>query len=118
MSGYLPGMAATVHYPHIRHGTGMAACLESRPRVRVAQIAMDHLGRGWAADEIARQYPHLSLAEIHSALAYYFDHQEEIDREIQAELRDAGAGSSQARQSPLALRLASLVREDPPPGSP
>jgi hypothetical protein len=84
--------------------------LERWPRVRVAHIVMDHLGRAWSSEEIARQYPHLSPAEIHSALAYYFDHQEKIDLEIQAEIRQADVDSSIARQSPLAIKLAALVR--------
>jgi uncharacterized protein (DUF433 family) len=37
---------------------------------------------GMNPDEILQTLPHLSLSQIHSALAYYFDHQKEIDREI------------------------------------
>ena len=70
---------------------------------------MDHLGHAWSADEIARQYPHISLAEIHSALAYYYDHREEIDNEIQAELRLVKEYATIARRSPVAVRLANLV---------
>ncbi len=103
-------MATDLHYPHIIREIGQSPCLERWPRVRVAQIAMDHLGRAWSSEEIARQYPHLSLSEIHSALAYYFDHQEQIDREIQAEFRDSNGRSATARQSPLALKLAALAR--------
>jgi uncharacterized protein (DUF433 family) len=102
-------MATTVHYPHIRVESDRVPCLERWPRVRVAQIAMDHLGRAWSSEEISRQYPHLSLSEIHSALAYYFDHQQEIDCEIRAELRQADANASMARQSPLAVKLAALA---------
>lgn len=102
-------MTTKLHYPHIIQETGQSACLERWPRVRVAQIAMDHLGRAWSSEEIARQYPHLSLSEIHSALAYYFDHQEQIDHEIQAELRDINGQSAMARQSPLVLKLAALA---------
>ena len=36
-------------------------------------------------DEVCDQYPELTLAQIHSALAYYYDHREEIQAEIQAE---------------------------------
>ncbi|MDX1946386.1 MAG: hypothetical protein SFU86_13375 [Pirellulaceae bacterium] len=32
-------------------------------------------------------YPHLSLAQIHAALAYYYDHQQEIDQQIAAGCR-------------------------------
>lgn len=102
-------MVTALHYPHILHQSGQSACLERWPRVRVAQIAMDHLGRAWSAEEIARQYQHLAPAEIHSALAYYFDHQEEIDREIQAEVRQSDAAASIAHHSPLAAKLAALA---------
>ena len=52
---------------------------------------------------------HLSLAEIHSALAYYFDNQEEMDREIQTETRQADLRSFTSRHSPLAVKLADLA---------
>lgn len=103
-------MIQAVHYPHIVEADGEAPCLQNWPRVRVAQIVMDHLGRAWGADEIGRQYPHLSLAEIHSALAYYYDHREAIDNEIRAELRQARADAAISRHSPLAIRLANLAR--------
>jgi hypothetical protein len=32
-------------------------------------------------DQIAEAHPHLGLAEIHAALAYYYDHRERIQRE-------------------------------------
>ncbi len=102
-------MAQAIQYPHIVVTAGEPPRLENWPRVRVAQIVMDHLGHAWSADEIARQYPHLSLAEIHSALAYYYDHREEIDNEIQAELRQVKEFAAIARRSPLAIKLANLV---------
>ena len=37
---------------------------------------------GMSADEILQSLPHLTLAKIHAALAYYFDHQREIDRDL------------------------------------
>ena len=54
-----------------------------RPRIRgrritVQDIAIWHERLGKSADEIASDY-HLSLADVHAALAYYFDHREEID---------------------------------------
>jgi uncharacterized protein (DUF433 family) len=36
-----------------------------------------------APDDIVRAYPHLSLAEVHGALAYYFDHVQEINESIE-----------------------------------
>ncbi|MCB1034434.1 MAG: DUF433 domain-containing protein [Acidobacteria bacterium] len=51
-------------------------------RIRVADIAVLHQRSGKTPDEIAELYPSLSLADIHAALAYYFDHRPEIDADI------------------------------------
>jgi hypothetical protein len=48
-------------------------------------IVMDYLGRGLAPEDIVRHYPYLNLAEVHAAMAYYHDHRQEIDAEIQLE---------------------------------
>ena len=50
-------------------------------RITVANIAIWHEQLGKSADEIAAEYD-LDLAEIYAALAYYFDHREEIDQSI------------------------------------
>lgn len=75
----------TVNYPHITKLKNSSACLERFPRIRIAQIVMDYLAYGWSVEEMCRQHPYLSLAEAHAAMAYYFDHQEEIDTEIRDE---------------------------------
>jgi uncharacterized protein (DUF433 family) len=54
-----------------------------RPRIRgrritVQDIAIWHERLGKTADEIASEYD-LTLADVHAALAYYFDHREDID---------------------------------------
>ena len=50
-------------------------------RITVQNIVVwhEHLGRG--VDEICAEYD-LSLAAVHAALAYYFDHREEVDQSI------------------------------------
>ena len=37
---------------------------------------------GMSADEILTNLPHLTPSQVHSALAYYFDHQEEVDTDL------------------------------------
>jgi len=96
-------------YPHITRIAGDVARLERLPRIRVAQIAADHFGNGWSAEEIVRQYPHLSPAEVYAALGYYFDHQEEIDAELSAEM-SAMDPADQKAPSPLRLRLLAARR--------
>jgi uncharacterized protein (DUF433 family) len=51
-------------------------------RSKVMQIAMDTQAHGWGPEEIRAQYPHLTIEQIHAALAYYHDHQVEIDAQI------------------------------------
>ena len=58
---------------------------------------MDYLTHGWSPDEICRQYPYLKPAEVHSAMAFYFDHQSEIDQEIQAEVQLAEQAPRESR---------------------
>jgi len=50
-------------------------------RISVSDIVIMHLKMGLSIDEIAIDY-NLSLAGIHAALAYYYDHQPIIDQQI------------------------------------
>jgi len=47
-------------------------------RIRVEDIAVWHEQQGLSPDEIVAQFPQISLADVHAALAYYHDHREEI----------------------------------------
>src|SRR5947209_19314748 len=98
-------MTLAVTYPHIEKIEGSPARLVRMPRIRVAQIVVDYLNHGWSADEICIHYPHLRLAEVHSAMAYYFDHQPEIDAEIEDEQRLIHEARSSAKPTPVELRL-------------
>ena len=98
-------MLTTAAYPHIEFVPGQPPRQERLPRVRVAQIVMDYLAHGWSADEICRQYPHLHTAEVHAAMAFYFDHQAEIDAEIRAEWTAADQERRDVPRSPFLQRL-------------
>ncbi len=49
---------------------------------KVVEIVAEVKAHGWNAEELAYQHPHLMLEAVHSALAYYWDHQEEIDADL------------------------------------
>jgi uncharacterized protein (DUF433 family) len=53
-------------------------------RTKVIEVALDEVVRGRTSLEIHAAYPYLSLLQIHSALGYYHEHQEECDRQIEA----------------------------------
>ncbi len=50
-------------------------------RITVQDIAIWHQQMGKSVEEICSDYG-LGLADVHAALAYYFDHRDEIDRSI------------------------------------
>ncbi len=104
-------MLATV-YPHIVKESGQPARLEKHPRVHVAMIVMDYLAYGWSPDEIRRQHPHLTIAEVHASMGYYYDHQQEIDAEITAELEgvDRAMGNPQRSSVWLKLKAQGLIK--------
>lgn len=58
-------------------------------RIRVMDIAVCYEDQGLSPDEIASAYPGLSLADIHAALTFFFDHREDVRRDIQEERRHA-----------------------------
>jgi uncharacterized protein (DUF433 family) len=58
-------------------------------RSKVTMIVRDHLNGGMTPREIHEAYPHLSLAAIHAALSYYYDHKPELDAEMEQADRQA-----------------------------
>ncbi len=99
---------ATITYAHIDL-TPEGVPFIAGTRTKVVEIALDHLAYGWDAAEIHRQHPYLSLGQIHSALAYYYDHQGAMDQDIEERLQRVGdievsLGESSARRKLKAMR--------------
>lgn len=63
-------------------------------RITVQDVAIWHERLGQCADQIAAEHD-LTLGDVHAALAYYFDHREDIDRRIADD--DAFAEALRAR---------------------
>src|SRR3954452_23825005 len=51
-------------------------------RITVADVAIWYERMGMSPDEIVSEYSTITLSDVHAALAYYFDHRDEVDREI------------------------------------
>lgn len=98
-------MPVELTYPHIVKEPGKPARLELHARTRVAMIVADYLWRGWSAEEIARQYPYLTLAEVHAAMTYYFDHRQEIEDELITEYAEVEEWKKTHPTPPLLVRL-------------
>jgi uncharacterized protein (DUF433 family) len=68
--------------------------------VKVVEVVLSKQAYELTPEELHQQFPHLSLAQIHAALAYYYDHQQELDAEI-------------LRRKTLAERLRDRIEDRP-----
>ncbi len=64
--------------------------LGGKPRIAGHRISVQHIAiwydrMGMTADEIVDQHPGITLGDVHAALAYYFDHVDEINESIRAD---------------------------------
>jgi uncharacterized protein (DUF433 family) len=91
-------------YEHIvldEQGTPLIA----ETNMKVVELVVESKAYGWSPDELYFQHPYLSLGQIHSALAYYWDHVEELNEDIERRLRDADRRRDEAAPPPLLTRL-------------
>src|SRR5271163_801597 len=103
-------MTTAPAYPHIEKSGDEPARLTRVPRVRVSQIVADYVAHGWSPEEMCRQHSYLTLADAHTAMAYYFDHADEIDQELADELAQAEKDCASAATSSFVVRMRSLGR--------
>lgn len=59
---------------------GGKPCIAGR-RIAVQDVMQWHLHQGMSFESIAKDFS-LTLADVHAAMAYYYDHQAEIDQQI------------------------------------
>ncbi|MEE9149552.1 MAG: DUF433 domain-containing protein, partial [Candidatus Tectomicrobia bacterium] len=55
--------------------------------MKVIELVLDSKAYGWSPAELHFQCPYLTLGQIHSAFAYYWDHQDELDDDIERRLQ-------------------------------
>jgi uncharacterized protein (DUF433 family) len=74
--------------------------------IKVIEVVLDHTASGMSPQQIHDEYPDLSLAQIHAALTYYFDHKQAMDDEIERQRREYETMRAEANaKSPLIQRL-------------
>jgi uncharacterized protein (DUF433 family) len=94
----------TLPSSHIRLDDRGVAWIDDT-NIKVIEVAVDKLAHGSSPEEQAYQYPHLSLAQIHAALSYYYDHQAEFDAQIEQDLREVDEMAAQAAETSILKRL-------------
>jgi uncharacterized protein (DUF433 family) len=73
-----------VHIESVPEKCGGKPCI-SGTRIRVQDIYVWHELQGQSPEEIVTSFKQLTLADVHAALAYYHDHSEAIESEVQSE---------------------------------
>lgn len=84
----------------------------SGTRVRVQDVYAQVEVHGKTPEQIVASLPHLSLAQIHAALAFYFDNRELILNEIRQDGEFASLMKSQLGPGPLELKLQDTKADD------
>jgi uncharacterized protein (DUF433 family) len=103
---------STVSYQHIEQRPNGKLYVAGTP-FKVRQIALDHIAYGWDANQIQREHPQLTLGQIHAALGYYYDHKQELDREIEEGLALAEELRANQGESSLVAKARAAGKELP-----
>jgi uncharacterized protein (DUF433 family) len=82
-------------------------------RIRVQDVYVWHELQGLSADEIVSRFQHLTMADVYAALSYYWDHREELQRQMQEET-DFVEQMKQKHRSPLTQKLAGKDAQNHP----
>jgi len=75
--------------------------------MKIVELITAQIAYGWSPEELRFQFPFLTLGQIHSALAYYWDHRDELDRDIARRLATVEERKRHASPLPLRDRLRS-----------
>jgi len=75
--------------------------------MKIIELVLEKTAYGWSPEELHFQHPYLSLGQIYSALAYYWDHKEVLDRDIEERLKHVNQIQRETKQTPLEDRLRS-----------
>jgi uncharacterized protein (DUF433 family) len=77
--------------------------------VKVNEVVLDKLGEGLNPEQIFEEhYRRISMAQIHAALSYYYDHQAEFDHEIERQVQEVESLRAQSLDSPGRRKLRAL----------
>lgn len=99
---------ATTPYPHIVLDEREVPLIAGTT-MKVIELVVAQRAYGWSPAELHFQYPHLTMGQIYSALAYYWDHQAALDADIMRRLEFADALRQASTPAPS---IARLRRED------
>jgi len=92
-------MPLTTTYPPLRIDDSATVWIQGT-RYKVIHLASEHYLHGWTAEELMRQHPDLAPEQVYAALAYFYEHKNEMLAQLK-----------QAADSPRHLGINVLSRE-------
>lgn len=95
---------AETAYEHIILNEDRVPIIEGTT-MKVIELVQEHLAWGWSPEELHLNHSYLTLGQIHSALAYYWDHKEELDQDIERRMERVEQIRQSLPPTPLAERL-------------
>ena len=75
-------IAATTEHKYV-HLNEQNVPIVAGTTMKVVELVMAQKAYGWTPEEIYDQHPYLTMSQIHSAFAYYWDHKAELDADIE-----------------------------------
>lgn len=99
----------TSSVPHIRLDDRGTAWIDDT-NVKVVEVVLDKHAHGSTPEEMALEFPHLTLAQIYAALAYYHDHADELDAQMERDRSEITSLRKTAPETPGRTRLRRLGR--------
>jgi len=97
-------MLAETRYEHIILNDARVPVIAGTT-MKVVELVLAQAAYGWSGEELSGQFPHLTLGQIYSALAYYWDHREALEADIEERLRNTDRIKNSLPESPLVKRL-------------
>jgi len=77
----------------------------SATTMKVVELVLEHIAYGWSPEELRYQHPYLELGQVYSALAYYYDHKDAFDQDIEIRLEKVNQFAMKMPQTPLRTKL-------------
>lgn len=73
--------------------------------MKVVELVEAQIAYGWSPEELHLNHRYLTMSQIHSALAYYWDHKAELDTDINQREQYVKQAEQEAGESPFVRRL-------------
>jgi uncharacterized protein (DUF433 family) len=80
-------------------------------RFKIIHVILEKIAWELTPEEIQQNHPDLTLAQIYSALAYYYDHQDEIDAQIEQSRREYERLWAENQDSPIRKKLLEIRKQ-------